>query len=361
MKAPKCVLPAAPFFSAGADNLGKPPMRQRDFIAVIGFIAASSVATWSWGACAQGSGTPVVGFLNTQPAGVSVPYVTAFRDGLKEAGFVEGRNVRIEYRWADGDDQKVNILAADLVARRVAVIAATGGLRAAQAVQEATSTIPALFISGFNPVQVGLVASINRPGRNLTGVSLDTTEMVPKRLELLNELMPSGGKIVMLVSLDAVAGSPRSYLSHSEEKLAETHGAIALRIRSPQKFDEELDDELAKAVRDGVRGLVVGADPFFTTRRGSIVALAAKHKLAALYPLRPYVEAGGLASYGPNLVDAYHQIGIYAGRILKGAKPDELPVVFPRKWDLVLNLKTAKALGLVIPLQVRARANETID
>jgi len=215
-------------------------MRQRDFIAVIGFIAASSVATWSSGAQAQGSVTPVVGFLNTQSASVSVPYVTAFRDGLKEAGYAEGRDVRIEYRWADGDDQKVNVMAADLVARRVAVIAATGGLRAAQAVQEATSIIPTLFISGSNPVQVGLVASINRPGRNLTGVSLDTTEMVPKRLELVNELMPSGGKIAMLVSLDSATGSPRSYLSDSEQKLADT---AAL-----DQMQAELESEMKKAV-----------------------------------------------------------------------------------------------------------------
>ncbi len=185
--------------------------------------------------------------------------------------------------------------------------------------------------------------------------------MVPTRLELVKELMPSGGKIAMLVSLDSAAGSPRTYLSESEKKLAEARGAIPLRIQGPQQFDEELEDGLAIAVRNGTRGLVVGADPFFTTRRAFIVALAAKHKLAAVYPLRPYVEAGGLASYGPNLVDAYHQIGIYAGRILKGAKPEELPVIFPRKWDLILNLKTAKTLQLPIPSELRARANEILE
>ncbi len=331
-------------------------MRRREFITLVG-----ASLPWPLDAVGQGSSMPTIGFLNTQSESVSIPYVTAFRNGLKQAGYIEGRDVRIEYRWAAGDDERVRDMAVELVARRVSVIAATGGIRSAQAVQEATSTIPTLFISGFNPVQLGLVASINRPGRNLTGVSLDTTEMVPKRLELVKELMPSGGKIAMLVSLDSAAGSPRTYLSESEKKLAEARGAIPLRIQGPQQFDEELEDGLAIAVRNGTRGLVVGADPFFTTRRAFIVALAAKHKLAAVYPLRPYVEAGGLASYGPNLVDAYHQIGIYAGRILKGAKPEELPVIFPRKWDLILNLKTAKTLQLPIPSELRARANEILE
>jgi putative tryptophan/tyrosine transport system substrate-binding protein len=331
-------------------------MRRREFIAVI-----AGAAVWPYCARLQSTGMPVVGFLNTQSEGVSVPYVTAFRNGLNEAGYVEGRDVKIEYGWAGGDDQHLKVLAADLVARRVAVIAATGGLRSVQAVQEATSTIPALFISGSNPVQLGLVASINRPGRNLTGVSLDTTEMVPKRFELLQELMPPGGKIAMLISLESAPGSSRSSLPESEKRFAESYGALVLRIRDPKKFDEELENSLDMAVKNRAHGLVVGADPFFTTRLGLIVALAAKHQLAALYPLRPYVAAGGLASYGPNLVDVYHQIGIYAGRILKGAKPEELPVVFPRKWEFVINLKTAKALGLEISPWLKARANETIE
>jgi putative ABC transport system substrate-binding protein len=302
----------------------------------------------------------MVGFLNTQSAAVSGQYVAAFSDGLKEAGYVEGRDVHIEYRWADGDDKRVKPLVADLVGRRVAVIAATGGVRAVQAVQEATSTIPGLFISGSNPVQLGLVASINRPGRNLTGVSLDTTEMIPKRLELLRELMAPDGKVAMLVSLESGAGA-RSTLSDAEISLAEGQGAVLLRIHSLQSFDQELEHALEQAVKDGVRGFVVGADPVFTTRLGSIVVLAAKHHMAALYPLRPYVAAGGLASYGPVLVDVYRQIGIYAGRILRGAKPEDLPVVFPRKWEFVLNLKTAKALGLTISPWLLTRADETIE
>jgi putative ABC transport system substrate-binding protein len=331
-------------------------MRRRDFISLIG-----GAAMWQGGASAQSTGMPVIGFLNSQSAGPAAAFVTAFRNGLNEAGYVQDRNVRIEYRWAEGDDQQVKALVADLVNRRAAVIVATGGIRSAQAVQEATSTIPALFISGSNPVQLGLVASINRPGRNLTGVSLDTTEMVPKRLELLREILPRGSKVVMLVSLDSDAGSPRSAVPDSEMRFAESSGAVVLRIRNPARFAEELDEELGNAVKNGAHGLVVSAEPFFTVRRELIVALAAKHRLAALYPLRPYVVEGGLASYGPSLVDVYHQIGIYAGRILKGAKPEELPVVFPRKWEFVINLKTARALGLPISPWLITRADETIE
>jgi putative ABC transport system substrate-binding protein len=253
------------------------------------------------------------------------------------------------------------MMASELAARHVAVIAATGGLRSAWAVQEATSTIPALFISGADPVQMGLVTSINRPGRNLTGVYLETTETAAKQLELLRELMPSGGKVAMLVSHGPMDGDRRSLLSQAEEKLAESQGAIILHMRSPQDFDRELDGELAGAVGAGVRGFVVGADPGFTSRRESIVALAAKHKLVAVYPLRSYVEAGGLASYGPDLIGVYRQIGIYTGQILKGARPGDLPVVSLRKWDLVINRKTATSLRLAIAPWIIARANETID
>jgi putative ABC transport system substrate-binding protein len=303
----------------------------------------------------------MIGFINSQSAGPAAPFVAAFGNGLREAGYREDHDVRVEYSWAEGDDQKVKALMADLVSRRPDVIVATGGIRSAQAAQEATSTIPTLFISGSNPVQLGLVASINRPGGNLTGVSLDTTEMVPKRLETLRDFLPPGSKIAVLVSLSSDDGGPRSSVPDAEIRAAEGYGAIVLRIHDPERFDQELDDKLDRAVKNGARGLLVGAEPFFTVRRGLIVALATKHKLAALYPLRAYVEVGGLASYGPDLIDVYRQVGIYAGRILKGAKPDELPVVFPRKWDLVLNLRTARALGLEIPLHVRTRANETIE
>jgi putative ABC transport system substrate-binding protein len=339
-------------------------MTGRNTIAVIGFIAAvvaiaAAMVTWPWGARAHRGDMPVVGFLNVLSAAASAPYVTAFRDGLEETGYVEGRHVRIEYRWADGDDQKANTMASELAARRVAVIAATGGLRWAHAMPGATSTIPALFIAG--QFQAGLAAGGGRPGRNLTGVRLDLTRMAAKRLELLKELMPGGGKVAVLVGSGSTAGDRRSLLSQSERRLAESQGAVLLRIRSPQDFDRELDDALAGAVTAGVRGVVVGADPFLTSRRAAIVALVAKHGLVALYPLRSYVEAGGLASYGPDLVDVYRQIGMYTGQILKGARPGDVPVVSPRKWDLVINRKTATSLRLDVAAWIIARANEVID
>jgi putative ABC transport system substrate-binding protein len=342
-------------------------MARHDIIAVAGFmagaglIAAAMVAPWN-GARAQldgrgALGLPVVGFFNVQPAAMSARYVAAFRDGLEDAGYVDGREVRIEYRWADGDDRKANMMASELAARRVAVIAATGGLRPAQPSADGAPGIPALFIAGAGQ-------PTSRPGRNLTGDRLDAARMAAKRLELLRELMPPGGKVAMLVihggfARTGWAGGRRSW--QPELEAAESQGAVVLRIRNPQEFDRELDEALTGAVRDGVRGFVVSADPFFTSRRGSIVALAARHGLAALYPSRLYVEAGGLASYGPDLVDMYHQIGMYTGQILKGAQPDSLPVVSPRKWDLTINRRAAAALRIEVPPRLIARANETID
>jgi putative ABC transport system substrate-binding protein len=251
-------------------------------------------------------------------------------------------------------------MASELAGRRAAAIAATGGLRSAHAVQGETLTIPALFIAAAGQVQTGIAAGAGRPGRGLTGVRADLTRMAAKRLELLKELMPAGGKVGVLVGPGSAAGD-RSLLSQSERRLAESQGAVLVRIGSPPNFDRDLDDALASAVRAGVRGFIVGADPFFTSRRESIVALAAKHRLVALYPLRSYVEAGGLASYGPDLVDMYHQIGMYTGQILKGARPGDLPVVAPRKWDLVISRKTATSLHLDVAPWIIARANEVID
>jgi putative ABC transport system substrate-binding protein len=337
----------------------------RGTIAVIGSIVAvcaiaATIVTWPWGVRAHRDDMPVVGFLNAQSAAASIADVTAFRDGLRETGYVEGRQVRIEYRWADGEDQKASTIASELAGRRVAVIAVTGGLGSAHAVQGATSTIPALFVAGAGQPPTGLALGASRPGRNLTGVRLDLTRMTAKRLELLRDLMPAGGKVAVLVSPASTTGDRRS-LSESERRLAESQGAVLLRIRSPRDFDRELDDALDGAVRAGVRGFIVGPDPFFTSRRASIVALVAKHRLVALYPLRSYVEAGGLASYGPDLVDVYRQIGMYTGQILKGARPGDIPVVSPRKWDLVINRKAATSLHLDVAPLIIARANEVID
>jgi putative tryptophan/tyrosine transport system substrate-binding protein len=342
-------------------------MTGRDIIAaagvitVIGLAAVLAMVSWPWGARAPREDLQLIGFIDIQSAGASVPYVTAFRDGLKETGYIEGRQIRIAYRWADGDDQKVTWMASELAARRVAVIAVSRGLRSARAVQKATSTIPALFVTGANPVEAGLVASLNRPGRNLTGVRLDNAAMVAKRLELLKELMPSGGKVAVLIGPGSVAGDRRFANVQSEQRVAENLGAAILRIHGPEDFDRDLDDMLAAAVRGGVRGLIVGADPFLASRCGALAALAAQHGLVATYALRSCVEAGGLASYGPDLIDVYRQVGMYAGQILKGASPGDLPVVSPRKWELVINRQTAASLRLAIPPWLVARANEIID
>lgn len=332
-------------------------MRRRAFIAVVSGALACPI-----GASAQTPAMPVIGFLNTASPQPFTQLVAAFHRGLGETGYFEGRNVKIEYRWAGGDENRLKAMAVDLVQRhQVALIAATGGIRSVQTAKEVTTTIPVLFISGANPVQIGLVSSINRPGGNATGVSVDTTEMVPKRLELLQELVPPDTKVAMLVSPGTTPGTPGASVPDAEMKFAEKNGVIAFTVRNGPQFDDDLRDEFDLVVKKGARALLVSADPLYFDRRDRIVALAAQHKLAAVYPWRIYAAAGGLASYGPNIADAYQQIGIYAGRILKGAKPDELPVVFPRKWELVLNLKTAKVLELDVSPWLIARADETIE
>ncbi len=334
-------------------------MKRRDFITLMGCSLA-----WPPGALAQERTMPVIGFLNSSSQKPFAQLVAAFHKGLAEHGYVEGRNLKVEYRWAEGDESRLGAMASDLVARRVAVIAATGGIRSAQAAKEVTSTIPILFIAGMNPVELGLVGSINRPGGNATGVSADTTEMVPKRLELLRELVPPGTKIAILVSPLAIADGHRPIVAESETKFAEEHGLIPIRIHNTPDFDKELSDGFESAVKHGARALLVSGDPFYYNRRfllAELAELAARHALPAVYPGRDYVLAGGLLSYAPSFQDAYRKIGTYAGRILDGAKPEDLPVVFPQKWDLVINLKTAKALPLTIPPWFKARANETIE
>jgi putative ABC transport system substrate-binding protein len=320
-------------------------MRRRDFLPFVGGVLA-----WPLKARAQTPAMPVIGFLNTASPQPFAQLVAAFHKGLNDTGYVEGHNVRVEYRWAEGNEERLKAQAADLVRRQVALIAATGGVRSAQTAKEATSTIPILFISGFNPVLLGFVASINRPGRNLTGVSVDTTDMFPKRLELLRELMPGDAKVAMLVGLGR-------YIPDLETKFAEKNGLIAFSVSEEGEFENAFN----RIAKQGVRALLVGADPMYFDRRNLIVELAARHALPAVFPLRTFAAAGGLASYGPNIADAYRQIGIYAGRILKGSKPQELPVVFPRQWELVINLKTAKALDIQVSPWLLARADEAIE
>jgi putative ABC transport system substrate-binding protein len=305
---------------------------------------------------AQTPAMPVIGFLNSASPGPAATLVAAFRHGLNKAGYVEGQNVAIEYRWAEGQYDRLRGMASDLVRRNVSLIAATGGLVVAQAAKEATSTIPVLFIAGFDPVREGLAASINRPGGNATGVSVYTAELGPKRLELLRELLPNVVKIAMLVN-------PHSISTEIERKDLEeaTRGTGLQLLVLEASAEGDLEKAVNDAVNQGAGALIVSADAFFTSRRSQIVALAAQYALPASYPWLQYAEAGGLISYGPNLTWAYEQIGVYASRILKGAKPEDLPVQLPTTFEMVINLKTAKALGLSIPPFVLARADRVIE
>ena len=329
-------------------------MRRRDFITLVG----GSLA-WPLHALAQEPAT--IGFLNSASKKSFVQLYDAFHKGLNELGYYEGRNLKIEERWAEGDENRLQAMATELVNLRVALIAATGGTRSAQMAKRATATIPVLFISGTNPVERGLVGSINRPGGNATGVSSDTTEMVPKRLEVLRELVPPGTKIAILVSPGTIARGQGSIVAESETRFAADEGLLPIRVHNTPDFDKELSDGFDEAVKDGARALLVSGDPFYYNRRFLLAELAARYALPAVYPGRDYVVAGGLMSYAPSFQDAYRQIGIYAGRILKGAKPQDLPVMFPQKWELVVDRKTAKALGLKLPPWIFAVANETIE
>jgi len=333
----------------GGEPIG---MRRRDFITFLlgGATVASPVA-----AQAQSSGMPVIGFLHSASREPFARLVAAFHAGLNEKGYLEGRNVKVEYRWAEGREDRLSALAADLVHHHVALIVAIGGSFVALAAKAATATIPVLFISGSDPVQLGLVSSLSRPGGNATGLSLESTEMLAKRLEVLRELVPEGTRIAMLKSSAAT-------VEKFETEFIEQYHLIALKLGAGKEFDKtEYENQFDAAVRDGARALLVSADPFFTNWHDLIVALAAKHALPAVYPWRQYAVSGGLASYGPSIFEAYRQIGGYAGRILKGAKPGDLPVQLPTRFELVLNLKAAKALGLTPPRTMFARANELIE
>lgn len=327
-------------------------MRRRDFIALLG----GGAAAWPFAARAQGPALPVIGFLNSASPAPAAPLLAAFHQGLATAGYVEHRNVAIEYRWAEGQYDRLHALAADLVGRKVAVIAATGGLVTAQAAKAATSTIPILFIAGFDPVQEGLAASINRPGGNATGVGVYTTELGRKRLELLRELLPKVAKIAMLVN-------PHSISTAIERKdledAARTAGLPFLVVEA--RAESDLEKAFGNTVDQGAGALIVSADAFFTSRRDQIVALAARHALPTSYPWSQYADAGGLMSYGPTLTWAYGQVGAYAGRILKGARPETLPVQLPTTFQMVINLQTAKALGVSVPPFLLARADRVIE
>jgi len=327
-------------------------MRRREFITLLG----SAAAAWPLAASAQDLTVPLIGFLNSASPGPFARLVDAFRQGLREGGYVEGRNVRIEYRWAEGQFARLPELAADLVHRRVSLIVATGGTVSARAAKEATATIPILFIVGPNPIDDGLVTSLNRPGSNATGVALYTSDLLPKRLELLKKLLPRAARIAVLVNpSDAAHELETKYVEDAMRVTGEQ--MVLLKVSAERDFEPAL----VSAVQQRADALLVSANPFFTQRRVQLVTLAARHAIPAGYPWREYTDSGGLMSYGPSITGAYHLIGRYASRILNGEKPTDLPVQGPTSYELVINLKTAKTLGLEVPPLLLAIADEVIE
>jgi putative ABC transport system substrate-binding protein len=326
-------------------------MRRREFITLLGRAAAA----WPLAARAQQAAMPVIGFLRSTSVERAAHLVAAFRQGLKESGYIEGHNVAIEYRSAEGQYDRLPALAGDLVRRQVAVIVATGGNAPALAAKAATSTIPILF-TGTDPIRAGLVASLNQPGGNVTGVDVLTSETESKRLGLLRELVPKATTIAVLIN-------PRS--PSVENHLPDVQSAarsLGLQIRVLNVTDEgEIDTAFGAMARERPDALLINPDPLLSSRREQIVTLANHYKLPALGEWREFAEAGGLMSYGPSHTEPYRLIGIYTGRILKGAKPAELPVIQSTKFELVINLKTAKALGLTIPNTVLIAADEVIE
>jgi putative ABC transport system substrate-binding protein len=304
---------------------------------------------------AQQKVMPVLGFLGSGSPGPEAPFVAAFREGLGEAGYVEGQNVAIEYRWAEGSYDRLPALAADLVGRQVDVIAADA-IPAARAAKNATTTTPIVFEVGIDPVEFGLVAGFARPGGNLTGVGFLTVELMPKRLELLSELVPQAGAFVLLVN---PTNENAERVVRDGQDAARAKGVQLTILKAAS--ENEIDTAFATLAQLRAGALIVSPDPFFTSRREQLVVLATRDALPAIYPLREAVAAGGLISYGTSRTSVLRLLGIYAGKILKGAKPIELPVQQPTTFELVVNLKTAKALGLTVPPSILARVDEVIE
>jgi len=327
-------------------------MRRRNVIALLGGAAA-----WPFAARAQQSALPVIGFLNTASSDTTADFLRAFRQGLKDTGYVEGENVAIAYRWAENQFDRLPELAADLVRRKVVVIAATGGPPSTLAAKAATTTIPIVFLVGEDPVRLGLVASLARAGGNVTGINFLSTELTAKRLELLHAMVPTAVRVAVLVN-PANATNTETTLRDVEPAAR----AIGLQIQVLNaSTSREIDAAFATIARERPDALFVGIDSLFTPRRVQMVQLAARHAVPATYSGRQYAEIGGLMSYGTNLADAWRQVGVYVGRILKGAKPADLPVSQATKFELVINAQTARMLGITVPPTLLATANEVIE
>jgi len=325
---------------------------RREFITLLGGAAA-----WPIAARAQQPAMPVIGFLHPASPESYADQLRAFRQGLKEAGFVEGENVVIEYRWAEGQNDRLPALADELVRRRVAVIAAAGGPNSALAAKAATTTVPIVFVTGQDPVRLGLVTSLARPGGNLTGINFFTVELAAKRLELLRELLPGAMRIAVFVD-PATASTTESTLRDVEAAARVMRLQIqVLKVGTSR----EIEAAFTSFVGERPDAIFVGISAFFTARRVQLAQLAARHAVPAIYPDRLHAEVGGLISYGASLTDTYRQVGIYTGRILKGAKPADVPVVQSSKFELVINHPTARMLGLTVPPSLLARADEVIE
>jgi putative ABC transport system substrate-binding protein len=325
-------------------------LNRRDFIAVVG----GAAATWSRAAGAQQPAMPVIGFLNSRASDENATLLAPFHRGLNEAGYVEGQNLIVEYRWAANQYDQLQALVADLIDRRVAVIVANGpAVRPAKA---ATSTIPIVFLAGFDPLAFGLVASLSRPGGNLTGVSVLDVETGAKRLELLHELIPTATIIALLINPTTPAAET---VTRDAQAAARVLG-LQLHVLHASS-DRDFEKVFATVAQLRAGALVIGADPFFTSRSKQLAELSVVHAVPTIYEFREFAAAGGLISYGTSIADAYRLAGVYTGRILKGEKPSDLPVQQATKVELIINLKTARALGITFPLTLLGRADEVIE
>ena len=332
-------------------------MQRREFMTLIGAAGVAwPLQAQGLTASAQPSSAPVIGFIHSASPSYFAQFAGAVRDGLKEAGYVEGRNVTIEYRWAEGHYERLPALVADLVERQVAEIFAAGGTDPAKAAKAATSVIPIVFISAADPVGAGLVANLNKPGGNITGVSLLASALDAKKLGLLRDLVPAAATIGAVINPDYPGATVQS------DEFLEAAGRLGVRpLVLYARTDSEIEVAFARLREGGASALLVSSDPFFNSRRELFPRLASRHALPVIYPQREYVTAGGLMSYGPHFADGYRQAGVYAGRVLAGANPAELPILQPVKFELVINLKTAKVLGVDMPQTLLAIADEVIE